>query len=465
MKRFCFRNIKMIFAITAIFSGINFLYAFGERNISEVTLSNGIPVYIAKNMDNQIDAVCIGVKGGTSFYTKETSGIENVVFNMMLNGSASYSKTDMQNFVYATSSRFRGASLRQGSVLSVVCIEDYLKEALPYLLDGFVNPQFEQKEYENLMNEYQAGIQSVLNDPESMALYYGKQILYNGHPYEVLSGITQESIYNITYEAVKNYHASLMNSNRIFVVAVTSMAQEELVPILENYLAKIPAGEALPEEETVPELNLKQSPLVLAHPSAQGTGFVIRAYNTAGIKSEDYIPYLIAKHIYSKVAFSLLRTKYGICYSFRLDDFSEVENVGYELLYRCSDYTDLKKRMGEARSIIKRGEYITGSNKDGSFTYGKISKDFEGFVNSIKNTMYSSLQTTGSTADTLCRSLLLWGDLNSLDEQRNRINSVTIAEVQSAFEKYINSADEDCFWVAAVGPENEELLESILNDK
>ena len=130
-------------------------------------------------------------------------------------------------------------------------------------------------------------------------------------------------------------------------------------------------------------------------------------------------------------------------------------------------------------------EYISSINPKIKFIYGDIEKlidesetkfdliisnaaiqwidDFENFVNSVKNTMYSGLATTASTANTLCTSLLLWGDLDSLDEQRNRINSVSISEVQTAFVRYINS--DSFFWIAVVGPENEELLEEILNEK
>ena len=77
------------------------------------------------------------------------------------------------------------------------------------------------------------------------------------------------------------------------------------------------------------------------------------------------------------------------------------------------------------------------------------------------NSMYSSLATTASTASKLCTSLLVWGDLTSLDEQRNRINSVTYKDVQKVFEQSANA--EGGFWLAVTGPENEALVEELLN--
>ncbi|MCR4954527.1 MAG: insulinase family protein [Treponema sp.] len=491
MKRFCCGNIKVFVSMVAFFVGVNLsvifcgsnshgfggncLYAFGEREVTESKLSNGIPVYIVKNENNKIDSVCIGVKGGTAYYSEDLSGIENATFKMMLTGSANYSKNDMQNIVYATNSRYKAGSLREGSVLSLVSMDEYLKETLPLLLDGFVHPKFDAKEYENLMNDYKAGIQNMMNEPLSMAFYYGKQILYNNHPYATSAGVSPSSVSNITLRAIKNYHSELMNSNRIFVVAITNMPQNELVPLLEEYLGSIPVGEELKtatepkkitkkeKENEHPSFDLNQEPLVLSHPSAEGTGFVIRAYNAAGFKSKDYIPLLIAENIYRSILYHVIRAKYGMCYSAECTNFGDVENVGFEYLYRISDFTDLKSRMSEARNIINRGEYIIGTNDDGKFIYGRISDDFENFVNSVKNSMYSGLATTASTANTLCTSLLLWGDLDSLDEHRNRINSVSISEVQTAFVRYINS--DSFFWIGVVGPENEELLEEILNEK
>ncbi|MCR4733626.1 MAG: insulinase family protein [Treponema sp.] len=455
------KNLKKIFTVSLIFILGTSLYAFGEREVIETSLSNGIPIYIMKNTNNQIDSVCIGVKGGASYYTKEYSGIENATFEMMLTGSASYSKNDMQNITYATNSRYKAGSLREGSVLSLVSMEEYLEETLPLLLDGFVNPRFEAKEYENLINEYQLDLQGMLNDPLSMAFYYGKQILYEGHPYSVGVGVNPESISNLTLEAIRNYHASLMNSKRIFIVAVTSMEQDKLLPLLEQYLGKIPAGDDLIEELEVPPFNFNQEALVLAHPSAEGTGFVIRTYEAPGLKSDEYIPCLVAEHIYSQIMHNVVRAKYGACYSALASSFSDISNIGYEYLYRVSDFTDLKARMKEVAAIFTCGNYIAGTNKDGSFIYKRISENFEGFVNSVKNSMYSALVTTASSASSLCTSLLVWGDLTSLDEMRNKINSVTYADVYSAFEKYIGK--EGGFWIASVGPENEALLEEILN--
>lgn len=456
-----FKSFQRIFAATILFLCGGFLFAFGERHVDEFALKNGIPVYVVENKNNQIDSVCIGVKGGISYFTEEQSGIENAVFKMMLNGSASYSKVDFQNVIYSTNSRFRAASLREGSVLSLVSMEEYLEETLPMLLDGFMNPVFERKEYETLFNEYYAQIQSMLNDPSSLAFYYGKKILYSETPYSISPSVGPESIGNLSLEELVYFHKSLMNSKRIFVVAVTSMDSNKLVSVLNDYLGSIPAGEDVKDFPSDFEFDFNQKPVVFSHASAVGTGFVVRAYDVPGFKSEAFIPEIVAEHIYSQIMHNVVRAKYGACYSAEATNFSDVANVGCEYLYRVSDFTDLKKRMAEARDIIARGEYVSGTNKDGSFVYRKITDDFENFVNSVKNSMYSSLATTASTASTLCTSLLVWGDLTSLDEQRNRINSVTYKDVQKVFEQSANA--EGGFWLAVTGPENEALVEELLN--
>ena len=94
------KNIKknlLQITITVVFSFVSFSQGMDYKStktffvndehleINQYTLKNGIPVYIADKVDNQVDAVYLVVEGGTSEMPYEYSGVENCLFEMLTN--------------------------------------------------------------------------------------------------------------------------------------------------------------------------------------------------------------------------------------------------------------------------------------------------------------------------------------------------------------------------------------------
>ena len=167
---------KIICFLISIFS-LSTIFA-ANKEVKQLKLKNGIPVYYIQNTETEIDAISISVEGSVRYFSPDQSGLESLVFDMMTCGSKKYSYEDIQSYNHKTSTSFYSSSDAVQSSLSVVCIDKYFDSSVDMLIDGFLNPTFEQKEYDKLMNMVRQGVQERLNDPYSLGCWYSSQLLF-----------------------------------------------------------------------------------------------------------------------------------------------------------------------------------------------------------------------------------------------------------------------------------------------
>jgi len=432
-----------------------------ESKVQELKLKNGIPVYYMENENSKIDAVTINVEGGVFTFTPEYSGLESMVFNMMTRGSKDYSYEYLQSYFYQTGSSISSSTDKRYSNLTLVSIDDYLDSGLSLLADGFMNPTFNKSEYDKLYTETQQSVQQILSDPQSIGYYYANKVIYENHPYETSISAVPESIENLTLENIKKHHKTLLDSRRIKVFAVVNKDSNTLIEELNKTLGKIPAmNTVLPETKALP-VNVKHEPLVMAHDSATGTGYIFRCFTAPSPGTKEYYAYVLANELYSTNLFNVLRNKYGMCYSPFATSFGMEANVGMEYLYRCSKFENIKEQLAEVRNITAEGKIIASTEADGSFVFKTIDDVLEAQKSSVISNTYMSQKTTAGLISRMISSIYTFGTTAEMDKVSSKIRSVTAQEIIDVFNKYIVT-DND-MWCAVVGPESEVLVEEILN--
>ncbi len=452
--KFKFKKIFSAFLVCAfVFSSSIFAQV---QNVETLYLSNSIPVYFKAMSENQIDAVYLVVKGGTVLMDKSESGLESALFEMMTRGSKKYSYEDIQAIEYRTQANLIHYSLYSGSILGLSCIDYYLDELLPVMLDGFFNPVYEKKQYDLLITEYNQKLQSIMNNPSSLLQYTLSNEVYKNHPLGTSTSVTPESLKNITVENMKRHHENLLDSKRISVVAVGKMNKKKLISMLEKSLGQLkPQEDIFPDTTTSPPLEISGDNVVLTHPAAKGTGFIMRAFPSAPVTSVDYVPSRIAEDMYTELLFNVVREKYGACYTPGSTIGSSPAPVGIDYIFRASDLENFSSYMKEAEKILESGRLIS-SVKDGVCTYDNMEDRLEGFINKYINQKYSNLQTTGGVASRLASSLLQFGDIYSADALAVRARSVTVQDIKRVFKKYW--IDQKGRFFAVVGPESKDKI-------
>lgn len=439
--------------ISIFLAAVISLSAFAKSSeIKTAKLKNNIPVYIKNNDSNQIVSVYIVVKGGVALLTPDKSGLENALFSMMARGSKRYSYEKIQTLEYNTESSITASAIKEGSVLGLTCIDYYLDQMLPVLVDGFLNPVFGQNEYNSLMTEYAQQLQSIQNDPYSLMQYTIGRTVFNGTPYETSEGVTADSFSNITIENMKELHSSIIDTNRISIVAVGNFNEKDLIKKLNSFLGSIPQNRSIFKMPKVEPVKISDSPVVLSHPSSEGTGFYAEVFSAPSVTSKDYISASVCAKIYNELLFNIVREKYGACYSPGTSLTSTLSNIGLVMAYRVSDMENLRGYIKEAEDLMKQGKLISGKQEDGTYEYSSIQERLEGYKNSYLNSNYEGMQTNGGVASRIAASILQFENPEQYLCGMEKIKTVSADDVEKVFEKYWCTEEKQLF--AVVGPSN-----------
>ena len=437
-------------------------YELNDTPVNAYTLKNGIPVYVQYNKGNRVDSVNIVVRGGISHLTPESSGLEAALFDMMASSSESYNKAARDSLSFATQAGISSYTKVAGSALSLGTIDSYLYDMLPVFVDGFLHPSFEQSVYDNLMTEYEQGIQSTLNDPESLLSYEMNKAIFAGHPYETKAGVTPDSFPQITIENMKALHRTILNASDIFVVAVGNIDARKLVAELDKTLGKLEARSAESSKvQDVPPVSVGTEAQVLVNKSTQGTGYVSRVFAAPPSTSEDYIPAVLASDIYSTILFNVVREHYGACYSPSTGIVQSKAPIGQEYLYKLSNPEHFAEYMAEARGYMARGQVIDSVKADGTYSFSSIADVLQSKKNAYIISTYQSQETTGGVATSLLYNMLSYNDMFFGKKLAAKVQHVTSEQILDVFKRYwIDAASQ---WWVIVGPDDEGKVRKALD--
>ncbi len=437
-----------------IFSAKNSEVKTAEYSAPEIKtfyLKNGIPLYVQKTSSHNTE-IAIAVRGGVENLTKETSGLESSLFNLMQMSSKKFSSAKLQELSYKTGMSFNKTTKMTGSAFGISVLDKYAKTALEVLTDCFLNPEFTNKNFKDIETQVQSQVASLQNNVQSMLSNAVTTELYKNHPYEVQPNITLESAQNITLKNLKEHHKTLLNPKKLFVLATGNLDFELLLselnkslgnlkPLLEENKKSEAQKAACKEHEELyknpPALQIqKTDDFVLTHPSANGTAFVARVFASPSNTSEDYIPAVIASNIYADILFNVVREHYGACYSPTSYVIGSKAPYGTEYIYRLSDFENYRKYMAEARNYMAQGKLIEEIDSRGNYVFTSIEKRLEGYKNAWINSTYEGVSSSEGLALNLIYNILQFDNIYYDSIQLEQVHSVSADDIKSVFKKY-----------------------------
>ncbi len=445
------KNSFALFALILIFSAV----AFSEkRDTPSRSLKNGIPVYYKSVDSTRMCSVVITMKGGSSMYAREFSGIESALLELMSRGSKKFPYAKIQELSGEKHISFSHSTSYAGSTFSFSCIDYYFDEALPIFLDCFLNPSYDEIQFENMRTEFNQDIQKILNNPESFLFYTMKKEIYKNHPFESSAGVLPESLENITIENLKSHYEKLLDASRMSVVAAGALDEKKLARTLEKTLGKIPRSEKKFEMPEIPALEISGENVVLQNAAISGSGHIARVFKSPSIFSKDFIAARLAAEMYNEVLFNIVRTMRGACYTPSTSIGFSPAPFGEDFLYRVSDLQNAARYLHEAQESFASGKML--ALVEGKIEYDSIEERLPGFVNKYITSAYTNQQTCALIAGRAASSLLQLGDIDGLDKFVEQAKNVRAVDVIRVFKKYW--ADDSFRFFAIAGPEDAEEI-------
>ena len=240
--------------------------------IEHATLSNGVPVTLARRTAVPKLQLTIEFDAGTSADALDTPGTQALMLDMLDEGAGKLDATGI-----AEAQERLGASISTGagtdtSAVSLVALSDNLAPSLDLMATVLLDPTFAPEDVARVKASREAQLAQVLSSPNALAQRTLATALYGAHPYAQPSDGLGEaaSLDALTPADLKAAHDKWLRPDlaRITVVGDVTMAQ--LKPMLERALAgwKAPSTPAPTKDITAATPPAKARILLVDRPNS-----------------------------------------------------------------------------------------------------------------------------------------------------------------------------------------------------
>ncbi len=431
---------KKIIYILAFICGIAQLSAQVDRSIQpepgpapaiqldtpqEFVLKNGLRVLVVENHKLPRASVQLNIDLPPVF-EGELAGVNSLLSSMLGKGSTNISKDDFDEEV-----DYLGARMGFGSSsASAASLSRYFPRVLSLMADAVLNPNFTQEEFEKEKEKLIEGIKSDENSVSAAArrvenlLTYGKN-----HPYGEF--IREESVNNVSLKDVEHYYQSNFTPQNAYLVVIGDVNFNEIKKQVKSLFGKWKGeavkGNSFPVAKNAEALNINFVEMPNAVQSEVSVDFTTEVKKT----DKDYFAVLLANRILGGGAqarlFLNLREDKGYTYgsysSFRADKNVRARLRAYASVRNAvtdSSVVELVKEMDRIRK-----EPVSKAELDQA-----KAKYVGDFVIALEQP---------STVAQYALSILIEGlPSDFYTTYLQKINQVTIADIQRVSEKYFH---------------------------
>lgn len=247
------KHITILICLILLVASVSFLQATEMKmpDYKKVTLDNGLDVYVIEQHETPVVYVQLVIPGGTCFDTDETAGLTNLTSGLLRKGTTTRTADEIAQAI-----DFVGGSLGAGAgkdaiTANTMVLSKHLDTGLELLADIIMHPVFAEEEVERLKEQTVAGIMQAKSDPGTIRNQQFDKIIYGDHPYGLPAAGTQESIFMLTADDVKEFYNKYFIPNNAFMMIIGDVQADAVIGKIKTYFGGWKMG-------TAPEFNFPQ---------------------------------------------------------------------------------------------------------------------------------------------------------------------------------------------------------------
>ena len=391
--------------------------------------------------------------GGDIYAPNTNPRVPDVVVSMLDQGTTKNSKFEISSQLEGAGARLSFSNGKARVGFGGKFLSEDMDLVVGLLAEQLKIPAFDSEELKKTKSRLITGYKKSKESTRGNALNNMLKSFYPaGH--QNAADDPDDSIQNIekiTAEDLKNYHKEAYGTGSMVFVAVGDVNHEELSALLKENFE-----------------NWKTSPLSDKKEEKRGSKAGGKTYITmedktstdflvgipVGINRDhpDYRPLYVASYIlggnFSGRLMQTVRVKEGLTYGIR-SSMSGVSNDNDGYWYVGGTF---------APQLLSRGESSTLREIKKWAKDGVTQKELDIAKTTLTGSYRVGFDTTGGLASGILSAVVDWGDLSYVDTQPEKINAITLEQVNSAIKTYISI--EALYQVAAGSiDENGEPLE------
>lgn len=421
-----------------------------EINLQEpetFSLKNGLKVMVVEN--HKLPRVSIQLTlDNPPVLEGEKAGVQSLTGSLMGNGSKSISKDDFNEEV-----DFLGARLNFGATSAFASsLSKYFPRILELMADATINPNFTQEEFEKEKAKLITGLKTEENDVSAIARRVQNALAYGkNHPrgeYE-----TEETVNNVTLLDVENFYRDYFVPANAYLVVIGDIEFDQVKELVAKNFT--PWTKAVPPSLSYSDPKDAQYTQInfVDMPNAVQSEISVQNLVDLKMKDEDYLDALIANRILGGGAqarlFLNLREDKGYTYG----SYSGIGDNKYgPTTFRATASVRNMVTDSSVVEILKEIDKISSQPVTAEELANAKAKYVGNFVMALERPQtianYAlNIETEGLPKDFYKTYL-------------ERINAVSIDDVQKASKKYFSSSNARVV-VAGKGSEVLENLEKV----
>ena len=392
------------------------------------TLANGLQVIAVSHHEQPAVSLRLIVRAGAAQDPENRPGVAALATTLLDQGTTTKSAEQIANAIDSIGGAMGTGAGSDLSFIQAVVMKDSLNFALDLVSDVAQHPAFAKEEIERQRQQTLSGLRVSYEDPEFLANLVFDRLVYGFHPYGRAQSGTPETIAALTREDLVAYHQKWFGANNAILAIVGDVTPEEAFAGAERAFgswAKTASEAPKPIDPPPPTRRV----VVIDKPGAVQTE--IRVGNLAiPRKNDDFMAMDLASKVLGGEGANrlhrVLRSERGLTYGASADfnalkqagdivaqTNTRSETTGETLRLMIDEVSKLlRERVGE-RELAGAQEYLTGS-------------------------FPLTIETPSQIALQILNAVFFGLNMNDLQTYRERVNAVTVDDVQRVARSYLH---------------------------
>src|SRR5687768_11944873 len=397
----------------------------------ETVLSNGLTIVVVEDRRLPLVSYRLAFRVGGAFDPPHLPGLTDLLAGLLPEGTESRSSRELADEVARIGASLSAGANSDYTIVAASALAQFNDQIMDLMAEVVLEPSFPENEVELAKQNTKESLRQQRAQPSFLASEMVSRVMFGDHPYSVVAP-TPESIDRSSRDEFVRFHRSKFVPNSAVFIIVGDVRYDDVLQRLESLFSTWERGEDLVTNFPAPPMRTKRTAFVIdRHGSAQSN--IIIANSGITRTNPDYFPLL------------LMHTVLGANASSRL-----FMNLREEKGYTYGAYTNLDARRtaGTFRATAEVRTPVTGDSlKEFFYELNRIrnervsEKEISDAKSYLTGVFPIRLETQEGLTDQLVQIKMFGLPDNYLEIYRNRIQEVTIEQIQEVATKYVKPGE------------------------
>lgn len=393
----------------------------------ETVLPNGLKVVVVEDGRLPLVSYRLALRFGSAYDPPKLTGLTDLLAGLLPEGTASKTSRQIADEVARMGASISAGSNSDYTIVGASALAKFSDRVLALLAEVVLQPSFPENEVELAKQNTKESLRQQRAQPSFLSSEMVSRVMFGNHPYSAVAPTPESIDLTSRDEFVKFHRTKFVPNNAVFII-VGDVHYDESVKRLAELFSTWEKGEELPTDFPAPPVRSKRQAYLIDRPGSAQANIVIA---NSGITrtSPDYFPML------------LMHTVLGANASSRL-----FMNLREDKGYTYGAYTNLDSRRtaGTFRATAEVRTPVTGDSlKEFFFELNRIrgeqvsEKEISDAKSYLTGVFPIRLETQEGLTDQLVQIKMLNLPNDYLQTYRDRVQAVTIEDIQRVAEKYV----------------------------